>query len=297
MASGPASPARSEGKKMDNRPMTTQEEPEPVPPDPKDTDKAFAATRKMPPSWSMRGKPAMISGDAVPSWVRSIPGPKYNINTDAFKRRQPSWGFSRANERGKDAQGRTMSKQRAASAPQLASNEMLEPGYKLALANTPAEWTMGIKPVMVIGGTVPSWTNSIPGPKYMYDTNCFKERQAVYTLGPKIDFVVGGSIPSWINSIPGPKYTYDTDQFKTRRPNYTIGEKLPTEGELNSKRSPGPIYKGPVVDASMQSLVDSTKKRTCAPGFGIGSRFEGKSAAMVRSGAMGRFEHGKHAFS
>lgn len=28
------------------------------------------------------------------------------------------------------------------------------------------------KPEMVIGGGVPSWTKSIPGPKYNYDTNC-----------------------------------------------------------------------------------------------------------------------------
>jgi len=285
--SKPASPSNAEG----NRPMTTQSEPEPVQASAEEMDKAFRATRKMPPSWSMRGKPAMISGEAVPSWVRSIPGPKYNINTDAFKHRSPSWGFSRANERTKD-----LERSASAPSPKIASNEMLEPGYKLALANHPPEWTMGIKPAMVIGGSVPSWTNSIPGPKYLYDTNGFKQRQPVYTLGSKIDFVVGGSIPSWVNSIPGPKYTYDTDKFKPAQPVYTIGEKLPTEGEIMSKRSPGPIYEGPVVDASKQSLVDSTKRRTCAPSFGIGSRFEGKSAALVRSGATGRFEHGKHAY-
>lgn len=149
---------------------------------------------------------------------------------------------------------------------------------------------------MVIGGSVPSWTNSIPGPKYLYDTDQFKPRQPVFTLGTKLDMVVGGVIPSWVNSIPGPQYTYDTDKFKNRQPVYTIGEKLPTEGEIMSKRSPGPIYGGPVTDASQQSLVDSTKKRTCAPGIGIGSRFEGRAAAMVRSGAMGRYEHGKFAY-
>jgi hypothetical protein len=31
---------------------------------------------------------------------------------------------------------------------------------------------MRTKPEMVIGGGVPSWTKSIPGPKYMYDTDC-----------------------------------------------------------------------------------------------------------------------------
>jgi hypothetical protein len=263
-----------------------------MPPSAEAMDKAFNASRKMPPSWSMRGKPAMISGEAVPSWVKSIPGPKYNIKTDEFKPRAPSWGFSKANEREREFK-------RAQSAPippKPATNEMLEKGFRQT-THDPPKWTLGIKPAMVIGGSVPSWTNSIPGPKYLYDTDQFKKRQPVYTLGGKLEFVVGSSIPSWVKSIPGPKYTYDTDKFKNRQPVFTIGEKLPTEGEIMSKRSPGPIYEGCVTDASKQSLVDSTKKRTCAPGFGIGSRFEGKSAAMVRSGATGRFEHGKHAFS
>jgi len=257
----------------------------------KDVERAVRATRKMPPSFSMRGKPAMISGEAVPSWVKSIPGPKYNIDTDSFKPRSPSWGFSKANERGKDLK-RSAS---APSTPKPATNEMLDKGYR-TIQEEPPKWTLGIKPAMVIGGSVPSWTNSIPGPKYLYDTDQFKPRQPVYTLGQKLDMVIGGTIPSWVNSIPGPKYTYDTDKFKNRQPVYTIGEKLPTEGDIMSKRSPGPIYYGPVTDAAKQSLVDSSKKRTCAPSFGIGSRFEGRSAAMVRQGATGRYEHGKFAY-
>lgn len=275
-----------------NRPLSPGEEPEPNHPSAEQLEKAFRATKKMPPSWSMRGKPAMISGAAVPSWVKSIPGPKYNIETDAFKPRSPSWGFSKANERTKGTLSRSAS---APTSPKIASNEMLETGYR-ASQPAPPQWTMGIKPAMVIGGSVPSWTNSIPGPKYMYDTDQFKKRQPVYTLGTKPEMVIGGSIPSWTNSIPGPKYTYDTDKFKNRQPVYTIGEKLPTEGEIMSKRSPGPIYGGASMDATKQSLVDSSKKRTCAPSFGIGSRFEGKAAAMVRSGHTGRFEHGKFAY-
>jgi len=264
---------------------------DPTPPSAEKLDKAFNATRKVPPAFSMRGKPAMISGDSVPSWVKSIPGPKYNVDTDSFKKRAPSYGFSRANERAKDLK-------RAASAPvtpKPASNEMLDKGYALCNPEVP-KWSLGIKPEMVIGGTVPSWTKQIPGPKYLYDTNQFKPAQPVYTLGTKLDMVVGGVLPSWVNSIPGPKYTYNTDTNKPRQPVYTIGEKLPTEGEIMSKRSPGPIYTGPVTCATKQSLVDSTKKRTCAPTFGVGSRFEGKSAAMIRSGVMGRFEHGRFAY-
>lgn len=234
----------------------------------------------------------MISGDAVPSWVRSIPGPKYAIDTDTFRRRAPSWGFSKANERQRDLK-------RAASAPQTptaATNEALEKAYDATHPTISRKWTLGVKPEMVIGGSVPSWTNSIPGPKYLYDTDQFKKRQPVFSIGEKLDMVIGGNIPSWTNSIPGPIYTYDTDKFKHKQPVYTIGEKLPTEGEIMSKRSPGPIYEGPVTDASQQSLVDSTKRRTCAPGFGIGSRFEGRHASMIRSGVLGRYEHGKFAY-
>jgi len=240
----------------------------------------------------MRGKPAMISGASVPSWINSIPGPKYNIETDTFKKRAPSWKFSTYDPRSNKEMSRSAS---APAGGKIPSDDALKKGYRLTTPQEP-KWTLGVKPAMVIGGNVPSWTNSIPGPKYMYDTNQFKAKQPVFTIGTKLDMVIGGVIPSWQNSIPGPKYTYDTDKFKNRQPVYTIGEKLPTEGEIMSKRSPGPVYGGPVTDGEKQALVDSTKKRTCAPGIGIGSRFEGKSAAMIRSGAMGRYEHGKFAY-
>lgn len=206
-------------------------------------------------------------------------------------KRAPAWGTPTADPRGTL---KRPSSTPAKTFPKIASDEMLEKGYK-ASTPTPPSFSMRVKPEMVIGGTVPSWTNSIPGPKYLYDTNKFKKSQPVFTLGAKLE--TGGNDPStWTKSIPGPKYSYSTDMFKARQPVYTIGEKLPTEGELMSQRSPGPIYKGPVADATAQSLVDGSKKKSPSPGFGIGSRFEGKSAAMVRSGMTGRFEHGKHCF-
>ena len=30
--------------------------------------------------------------------------------------------------------------------------------------------------------------------------------------------VIGGSVPSWVNSIPGPKYVYSIDVTKPRQP-------------------------------------------------------------------------------
>lgn len=56
-------------------------------------DRSFKASRKVAPSWSMRAKPEMISGDSVPSWVKSIPGPKYFAECDKFKPRAPAWAF------------------------------------------------------------------------------------------------------------------------------------------------------------------------------------------------------------
>merc|ERR1719162_2359372 len=102
--------------------------------------------------------------------------------------------------------------------------------------------------------------------------------------------VVGGEIPSWTRSIPGPKYVYDTDKFKHQPPTYSIGEKLKTEGEIMATRSPGPIYGGATTCAAKQSLVDSTKRRTCAPSFGIGPRWKGLTYEIVLSGAYDRFE-------
>lgn len=265
-------------------------EPEPKQPSADQMDKAFRATRKIPPSWTMGTKLGFVSGAAVPSWVNSIPGPKYHCDADVFKKRSPSWGFSKADERKKE-----LKRCSSAPSPKGPSTDAMEKGWAQTTLQTP-KWKIGEKLDMVIGGTVPSWTNSIPGPKYSYDTNLFRERQPVFTIGQKLDMVIGGNIPSWTNSIPGPKYTYDTDKFKNRQPVYTIGEKLATEGEIMSKRSPGPIYEGPVTDATKQSLVDSSKRRTCAPSFGKGSRFEGRAAALVRSGATGRYEHGKFAY-
>merc|ERR1712093_205300 len=149
----------------------------------------------------------------------------------------------------------------------------------------PPKWSLGTKPAMIPGDSVPSWVKSIPGPKYNPDPDKYKRKPPVYSIGEKLDLVVGGNIPSWTNSIPGPKYTYDTDKFKHKQPCYHIGEKLKTEGEIMSTRSPGPIYGGSAIDAVKQSHVDSTKRRTCAPSFGVGPRWEGRTYEMVLSGA------------
>lgn len=259
-------------------------------------ESGFRATTPQGPKWSLGIKPKMVIGGSVPSWTESIPGPKYNYTTDNVKPRQPVF-------------------------------------------------TMGTRPEMVVGATVPSWGRSIPGPKYAYNADVVKPRQPVYSMGgggPRCTFggtaekgkrearpssapaisraasapsietdsgyaitkkrppawsiaskpamIIGDSVPSWLNSIPGPKYAYDADVVKARTPCFTMGKKAPTEADLMSVRSPGPIYGGTAVDPKLQSRVDSTKRREFEPSFGVGSRFDGPVAEMARSGSLNRFE-------
>merc|ERR1712061_782974 len=63
-----------------------------------------------------------------------------------------------------------------------------------------------------------------------------------YSIGAKLEMEIGGAVPSWVKSIPGPaKYKYDADVFRTRSPKFTIGTKLPSESDLRSKRGPDKI--------------------------------------------------------
>jgi len=45
------------------------------------------------PKWSLAIKPEMVIGGVVPSWVNSIPGPKYSVNPDTYKQTMPSWSI------------------------------------------------------------------------------------------------------------------------------------------------------------------------------------------------------------
>lgn len=259
----------------------------PKPPSMDVMDKCYKASKKHGPQWSMGHKPEMISGEAVPSWVKSIPGPKYVIDTDRYKARAPAWGFRPIPMK---------SKKLSSSCPgRIPTVDQIDNGWK-ATSKQPPKWSLGTKPAMVIGDSVPSWVASIPGPKYDPDPDTYMKRPPAYKIGEKIDLVVGGEIPSWTRSIPGPKYTYDTNMFKNRQPCHQIGEKLKTEGEIMSTRSPGPIYGGSAIDAVKQSHVDSTKRRTCAPSFGVGPRWKGRTYDMILSGAYDRYERGKMAY-
>merc|ERR1712217_892708 len=105
---------------------------------------------------------------------------------------------------------------------------------------------------------------------------------------------IGGAVPSWVRSIPGPgTYKCNTDVFRRASPKFTIGKKLPTESELRKKRSPDKFYGGAAQDAKKQELVDGTRARTPAASFGIGARWQGPVSRMASSGALSRYEKGK----
>lgn len=130
--------------------------------------------------------------------------------------------------------------------PSSPTMEQIDAGYRQVLPGIP-KWSLGLKPAMVIGGPVPSWQASIPGPKYAYSTDIIKERQPVYTMREKPAMVIGGNVPSWTNSIPGPKYAYNTDVIKPRQPVFTMCGRGP-EPKEEKKKDSGPLPSGPTME-------------------------------------------------
>lgn len=131
---------------------------------------------------------------------------------------------------------------------------------------TSPKYSMHLKPDMVIGGEVISWTRSIPGPKYVYSTDSIKHASPKFTIGEKQEMVIGGNVPSWTNSIPGPKYAYNIDTFRPRQPVFTMGGRSASEGKI-SKDAPQPS----ALDAkALETAVNFTKNKP--PSFSIGAK-------------------------
>lgn len=236
------------------------------------------------------------------------------------------------------------------------------------------KWTIQSKPAVIIGAPTPKWANSIPGPKYSWDSNVNKSRQPVYTMAqrPKTTGEVGDGRPasvqrsldeyhrmeeglSTVSSSPvfsfpsqtrwrvskrakepdfldpakdggslrgrvgagiGPQFTIkgrqgipsEAELLSRRSPGpiynesppkpkrvATLGKRLPSEGDLMSVRSPGPCnYTGPAVDVKKQAEVDSTKRKSFSCSFGVGSRWGGPREHLVKSGALARYDSGKY---
>merc|ERR1712151_463265 len=136
------------------------------------------------------------------------PGPnRYNVNIDAILPKRPSFTMGAGRE---SSASRKARKERPASAPSDRSPQT--ENEKAPLQNP-------------IAG--PKRLDSA--------FNFTKAASPKYSIGAKLEMEIGGSVPSWVKSIPGPaKYKYDADVFRTRSPKFTIGTKLPSESDLRS---------------------------------------------------------------
>lgn len=244
---------------------------------------AMEATKKRSPKWAIASKPEMIIGDSVPSWTKSIPGPKYVYDTDTVKNKAPVWSMR---EKPKMVMG--------GSVPSWV-NSIPGPIYTYDTDNVKER-----QPVYTIkgrgedekegkGGKKSSSAPSLSQDEMMTAYNNTKKAPPHFSLVSKPEMIPGEPVPSWVKSIPGPKYAFDTDSYKTRRPVWSMGGKLKSEADLMKVRSPGPVYGGAAMDAKKQEQCDSTKHRSPSTGFGIGSRWEGKGYELVRSGASARY--------
>eukprot|EP00929_Paragymnodinium_shiwhaense_P122805 TRINITY_DN9593_c0_g1_i1.p1 TRINITY_DN9593_c0_g1~~TRINITY_DN9593_c0_g1_i1.p1 ORF type:complete len:272 (+),score=46.17 TRINITY_DN9593_c0_g1_i1:147-962(+) len=251
------------------------------------TDRFFQKTAKHEkgPSWSLRTKPEMVVGGGVPSWTKTVPGPKYNYDINTVKPRPPSFSIGQKTE-------------------MVIGGDI--PSWKASIPG-PYNFDAGCgkprQPCFSMGGRSAS-TSRVASKTHGGDksplvqsalrlTDGFKQihkRSPSWSVTSRTEFVSGGDVPSWKKSIPGP-YTCDPDVVKRKQPVYSIGRKLPTESDIAKKRSPGPIYEGAACNATKQAEVDSTKKTPFAPSFGRAPpRFEGKVAKMAAAGALARYD-------
>lgn len=252
--------------------MSVQDEVEPTAPTMSQTERFYKATSPISPSYSMGTKTSLAQQS------QETPGPYDLCNLDVVHPKQPS--------------------------PMITS-----------------------RPTMVIGGDVPSWKQSIPGP-YTYNPDVVRPRAPVPSIGltgttqsrvPKQSrsegrlrltagfamvnprtpswsmvsrksMVVGGDVPSWKSSIPGP-YHSNPDAVLRRVPSFTIGAKLQSESDLMKVRAPGPLqYGGAAMNAKQQANVDSTKERTVSCSFGRGPPRFGREYELARRGGLQRYE-------
>lgn len=251
---------------------------------PQELDNGFRLTKKIPPKWTMRSKPEMVIGASVPSWVNSIPGPKYSYNTDHFKPRQPVYTMQGRPKGEKPEDGGTKS---SASLPNL--DQYCKAEHSLS--------TCASSPTFSFSAS-DRWKKSPksqPNPDFLDPSRAGDSCKGRLGAGKTPHYSIGKRLPTEgdLMSVrsPGPIY----NEYKVETRSATIGKRLPTEGDIMSVRSPGPCnYGGSAVDIKKQSEVDSTKKKTFSCSFGIGKRWEGPQAEMSASGALTRYEQGRY---
>eukprot|EP00933_Yihiella_yeosuensis_P077392 TRINITY_DN8782_c0_g4_i2.p1 TRINITY_DN8782_c0_g4~~TRINITY_DN8782_c0_g4_i2.p1 ORF type:complete len:256 (+),score=66.63 TRINITY_DN8782_c0_g4_i2:123-890(+) len=248
-----------------------------------EVEKGMAATIPSSPKWSIYSKPEMVIGGPVPSWVKSVPGPKYNYDTNCYKDKRPQWSM------------REKPKMIIGSAVPSWQKSIPGPKYNYdtnCYKKKAPQWSMLARNDEPKGKSKLLKDNAAPPPPELLKQglDATRPKAKSFSVTSKPAMIPGDPVPSWVKSIPGPKYKYPVEVYKDKRPNWSIGKKLPSEGDLMSVRSPGPAnYSGPAVCAKKQGEVDGSKKRSFSCSFGIGARWEGPTAAMARSGALARY--------
>mmetsp|Transcript_100877 Transcript_100877/g.285915 ORF Transcript_100877/g.285915 Transcript_100877/m.285915 type:complete len:249 (-) Transcript_100877:75-821(-) len=128
-----------------------------------------------PPTFSFRGKPEIIIGDASnTAWSRSVPGPKYKYALDTVQPKQPVYSMSG----GRDSPAEEAQARRAKSTTDL---QNVEHCFEVTKKSVP-KWSFTSKPDYKAHND----GELVPGPKYTYDTNQFKSRQPVFSMGGRL---------------------------------------------------------------------------------------------------------------
>lgn len=160
-----------------------------------ETESGFRLTQKQLPKWSIKSRPQMVIGGPVPSWVNSIPGPKYSYSIDTTMPRQPVFTM-RGRGEPKEKLARPASEP---ALPQQVSTQQIDAGYRVTKPRLP-EWSLFSKPKMVSGDSVPSWIASIPGPKYNPKVDAFRKSAPTFSMGKKLP----GELDNLKSRSPGP---------------------------------------------------------------------------------------------
>jgi hypothetical protein len=246
-----------------------------------DIERGLNFSKPVAPKWTMRVKPEMVIGDVVPSWVASIPGPKYVYNIDVTKPRQPVYSMGYGPPRSSLGGGK---KKPDPVLPDLVSMRKAE--QKLSTIET----VKSIKLHTTDRFRPPP--KSMSNPDFLDPARAGDVVKGRFGAGKGPVFTLKGRLKSEgeLLSVRSPGPIYDPPKLTSTA--WTMARRLPTEGDLLSVRSPGPCqYYGPAIDAKKQAAVDSTKKNSPSPGFGIGPRFRGP---MSKPSATMRYEGAGH---
>lgn len=244
--------------------------------------KGIKATREVAPVWTMRSKPEMVIGGVVPSWVNSIPGPKYKYDLNKVLPQAPS-----ASIRGIPKSLGASKSSIEAQAPNMAALCAAE--HKLSTQRSVPGFKFSTKDRFAYT------KESLNGSNFMDPKKAGDALAGRFGGGRGPVFSMRGRLPTEgelkKDQSPGPIYRPEVPPTKAA----SIGKKLPSEADLMKVRSPGPATQaGAAMCGMKQATVDSTMRKARSCSFGIGARFDGPTSEMLATGATQRYERGKH---